>query len=254
MTQVEIAGFTGLSPATVSNMVKELDTAGRGRARAEHPQRPPGRPGVAGHRQHAASRGSPSATATCGSPSAPGRATSSAASACRCRPTTPPTRAWTVPRACCSTSSRRPARRWPTCGRSGWASRRRSTRVSGQVGSESILPGWRGVAVAAEMEGRIQAPVAVDNTSNLAALGELRCGVLQGVQHGVYIKLSYGVGAGLILDGDAVPWGRGHGRRDRPPDHRRERPGLPVRQPRLPGDLHRGARAARRPGRLARAR
>ena len=28
MTQVEIAGFTGLSPATVSNMVKELDTAG----------------------------------------------------------------------------------------------------------------------------------------------------------------------------------------------------------------------------------
>jgi hypothetical protein len=28
MTQVEIAGHTGLSPATVSNMVKELDTAG----------------------------------------------------------------------------------------------------------------------------------------------------------------------------------------------------------------------------------
>ena len=28
MTQVEIAGQTGLSPATVSNMVKELDAAG----------------------------------------------------------------------------------------------------------------------------------------------------------------------------------------------------------------------------------
>ncbi len=75
-------------------------------------------------------------------------------------------------------------------------------RVSGQVGSESILPGWRGVAVADEMAGRIQAPVIVDNTSNLAALGELRCGVLQGVQHAVYIKLSHGVGAGLILDGE----------------------------------------------------
>lgn len=75
-------------------------------------------------------------------------------------------------------------------------------RVSGQVGSESILPGWRGVAVGQEMAGRLQAPVDVDNTSNLAALGELRCGVLQGVQHGVYIKLSHGVGAGLILDGD----------------------------------------------------
>jgi len=28
MTQVEIAGFTGLSPATVSNLVKDLDAAG----------------------------------------------------------------------------------------------------------------------------------------------------------------------------------------------------------------------------------
>jgi predicted NBD/HSP70 family sugar kinase len=74
--------------------------------------------------------------------------------------------------------------------------------VSGQVGSESILPGWRGVAVADEMTGRLGTKVQVDNTANLAALGELRCGVLQGVQHGVYLKLSYGVGAGLILDGD----------------------------------------------------
>jgi predicted NBD/HSP70 family sugar kinase len=74
--------------------------------------------------------------------------------------------------------------------------------VSGQVGSESILPGWRGVAVAEEMEGHVRAPVVLDNTANLAALGELRSGALQGVQHGVYIKLSYGVGAGLILGGE----------------------------------------------------
>jgi predicted NBD/HSP70 family sugar kinase len=74
--------------------------------------------------------------------------------------------------------------------------------VSGQVGSESIMPGWRGVAVAEEMEGHVRAPVVLDNTANLAALGELRSGALQGVQHGVYIKLSYGVGAGLILNGE----------------------------------------------------
>jgi predicted NBD/HSP70 family sugar kinase len=74
--------------------------------------------------------------------------------------------------------------------------------VSGQVGSEGILPGWRGVAVADEMAGRIQAPVLIDNTANLAALGELRCGALQGVQDGVYIKLSHGVGSGLILNGE----------------------------------------------------
>jgi predicted NBD/HSP70 family sugar kinase len=74
--------------------------------------------------------------------------------------------------------------------------------VSGQVGSEGILPGWRGVAVASEMEGHLRAPVVLDNTANLAALGELKCGALQGIEHGVYIKLSYGVGAGLILGGE----------------------------------------------------
>ncbi|GAA5018781.1 ROK family transcriptional regulator [Terrabacter aeriphilus] len=74
--------------------------------------------------------------------------------------------------------------------------------VSGQVGSESILPGWRGVDVADEMRGRVGAPVSVDNTSNLGALGELRCGALQGVQNGAYIKLSYGVGAGIVLGGE----------------------------------------------------
>ncbi len=74
--------------------------------------------------------------------------------------------------------------------------------LSGQVGSENILPGWRGVSVAEEMQGRLKAPVTVDNTANLGALGELRCGAMQGIQHGVYIKLSYGVGAGLILHGE----------------------------------------------------
>lgn len=59
-----------------------------------------------------------------------------------------------------------------------------------------------GVAVAKEMEGRLRAPVVLDNTANLAALGELKCGALQGVQHGVYIKVSHGVGAGLILGGE----------------------------------------------------
>ena len=64
--------------------------------------------------------------------------------------------------------------------------------VTGQVGAQSLLPGWGGVDVADEMQGRIGAPVAVDNTANLGALGELRCGALQGVQDGVYIKLSHG--------------------------------------------------------------
>lgn len=74
--------------------------------------------------------------------------------------------------------------------------------VSGHVGSQDILPGWRGVNVADAVRQIVQAAVTVENTANLAALGELRSGALQGVENGVYVKLSYGVGAGLILGGE----------------------------------------------------
>lgn len=75
-------------------------------------------------------------------------------------------------------------------------------QVTGQVGSEGILPGWRGVPVAAVMEDALATKVSLDNTANLAALGEFKFGALQGVSTGVYIKASYGVGAGLIIGGE----------------------------------------------------
>jgi len=74
--------------------------------------------------------------------------------------------------------------------------------VSGEVGSEAVLPGWRGVPVAQEMSGRLRVPVHLDNTANLAALGELRSGALRGRQNACYIKASYGIGAGLIINGE----------------------------------------------------
>jgi predicted NBD/HSP70 family sugar kinase len=74
--------------------------------------------------------------------------------------------------------------------------------VSGQVGSDTILPGWHGVNVAEAMAGYVQAQVVLDNTANLAALGELRQGALRGVQNGCYLKFSHGVGAGLVVNGD----------------------------------------------------
>lgn len=74
--------------------------------------------------------------------------------------------------------------------------------VTGEAGSDAVLPGWRGVNVAAAMAGYLRAPVALDNTANLAALGELRNGALRGVRHGCYIKFSYGVGAGIIIGGE----------------------------------------------------
>ncbi|MFF0340456.1 ROK family protein [Kribbella sp. NPDC004875] len=74
--------------------------------------------------------------------------------------------------------------------------------ISGEAGSDAVLPGWRGVNVAEAMSGYLRAPVALDNTANLAALGELRAGALRGVRNGCYLKFSYSVGAGLVIDGE----------------------------------------------------
>ena len=74
-------------------------------------------------------------------------------------------------------------------------------RATGQVGSSSILPGWVGVDAAAEMERRLRLPVHVENDANLGALGEYVWGAGKGHSDVIYIKLSSGVGAGLLLGG-----------------------------------------------------
>lgn len=201
MTQVEIAGFTGLSPATVSNMVKELDSAGvvdlapsiRNGRRATLVSLTTGSTLVAGiafgDRDVRVALGT-------GPRDVIGRQRM-------------PLPADHAADEGMDRASRLLLDLVEKAGKTmadvravGVGLPGPVDSVSGQVGSEGILPGWRGVAVADEMSGRIQAPVLVDNTANLAALGELRCGALQGVQHGVYIKLSHGVGCGLILNGE----------------------------------------------------
>ena len=48
---------------------------------------------------------------------------------------------------------------------------------------------------------RIGVQVEVDNDANLGALGELTFGAGRGVSNGIYVKISTGIGAGLILGG-----------------------------------------------------
>jgi glucokinase-like ROK family protein len=74
-------------------------------------------------------------------------------------------------------------------------------RTTGTVGSSSILPGWVGVDAAAEMEKRLGLPVQVENDANLGALAEFVWGAGKGYSDIIYVKLSSGVGAGLLLDG-----------------------------------------------------
>lgn len=73
--------------------------------------------------------------------------------------------------------------------------------ASGQVGALSILPGWVGVNAAHLATQRLGVPVFVDNEANLGAWAEYLWGAGRDVQNLAFVKLSEGVGAGLIVDG-----------------------------------------------------
>ncbi|MFJ3926716.1 ROK family transcriptional regulator [Streptomyces sp. NPDC090022] len=72
---------------------------------------------------------------------------------------------------------------------------------SGTLGSTSILPGWAGINPRQELSQRLGVPVYVDNDANLGALGELVWGSGRGVKDLAYIKVASGVGAGLVIRG-----------------------------------------------------
>jgi predicted NBD/HSP70 family sugar kinase len=74
-------------------------------------------------------------------------------------------------------------------------------RRTGTVGSSVILPDWAGLQAAEELAKRIDMRVEVDNDANLGALAELSLGAGRGVQDVIYVKVSSGIGAGLVLGG-----------------------------------------------------
>jgi len=81
--------------------------------------------------------------------------------------------------------------------------------AAGLVAAASILPGWVGVDARAEASARFGCPVHLDNDANLGALAEHRLGAGAGHDCMVYLKVSSGVGAGLILDGRLFHGGGG---------------------------------------------
>jgi predicted NBD/HSP70 family sugar kinase len=70
----------------------------------------------------------------------------------------------------------------------------------GIVMSSAIMPEWVGIDAREVAESRLDIQVQLDNDANLGALGEHRRGVGRGHANVVFVKVSSGVGAGLILD------------------------------------------------------
>jgi predicted NBD/HSP70 family sugar kinase len=75
--------------------------------------------------------------------------------------------------------------------------------ASGKVYAEGILPSWGGIDPVAEMTSRLGLSIHLENDANLGALGEHVLGAGQGVDELLYVRLSAGVGLGLVLDGRA---------------------------------------------------
>ena len=74
--------------------------------------------------------------------------------------------------------------------------------AAGTVHAGKILPGWAGVRPADELAARLGMPVHLDNDANLGALAEVSLGAGIGARDAIYIMVSGGVGAGLILGGE----------------------------------------------------
>ena len=72
---------------------------------------------------------------------------------------------------------------------------------TGQVATRGLLRGWDGAPVPELLGAHVGVPVHVDNDANLGALAEVRLGAARGRQNVVYLRVSHGVGGGLVLNG-----------------------------------------------------
>lgn len=75
--------------------------------------------------------------------------------------------------------------------------------------SEHIFPGWAGTPLAERLSAELSLPAAVLNDARAAAWGEARLGSGQGVREFMFVTVSTGIGAGLVLDGRLHQAGNG---------------------------------------------
>jgi predicted NBD/HSP70 family sugar kinase len=74
-------------------------------------------------------------------------------------------------------------------------------RDTGEVGDSAILPGWIASQPAELMREELGLDVTVENDANLGALAEIVWGAARGCSDLLYVKISTGVGGGLVLGG-----------------------------------------------------
>lgn len=81
--------------------------------------------------------------------------------------------------------------------------------VSGTVLGIPALPGWSGVKLGPVLSERIGLPCILENDATAAAIGEWIAGAGRDCRHFVYVTISTGIGAGIIIDGRVMRGARG---------------------------------------------
>lgn len=86
--------------------------------------------------------------------------------------------------------------------------------ISGFIDEDGVevfspILGWRGVPVAASLSGQLGLPVWVENDVNALALAEARFGAGQGFRNFVCATVGEGIGAGIFVDGRLYRGSRG---------------------------------------------
>jgi glucokinase len=71
-----------------------------------------------------------------------------------------------------------------------------------RVGRSMHAGGWQDYPLAAKLAEHLRIPCRMDNDANLGALGEWAAGAGQGAGSLLYVTLSTGIGAGLLLNGE----------------------------------------------------
>ncbi len=73
--------------------------------------------------------------------------------------------------------------------------------MDGRLASWPILPGWDSIDPRGDLGERLGVDVYADNDANLGARGELVFGAGRGIANLAYVKAATGLGAGLVVDG-----------------------------------------------------
>jgi predicted NBD/HSP70 family sugar kinase len=81
---------------------------------------------------------------------------------------------------------------------------------TGRLAVPGLMPGWDGVDLAGSLRTRLDVPIVVEHGATLGALAEARAGAAVGARVSVYVCVGHSIGSGIIIDG--VPFRGPRGR------------------------------------------